>query len=62
MTRRELWSLAAEVLDDWLDTYASEFCDEKRVAEARQRLREAGGTLAYISDRRERLREAARAR
>ncbi len=37
-------------LDDWLNTYASEFCDEARVKEAGGRIMEEGGTLAYIAD------------
>jgi hypothetical protein len=37
-------------LDDWLNTYASEFCHEWRVKEARERIMEEGGTLAYIGD------------
>jgi hypothetical protein len=39
-------------LDDWLNVYASEFCDEKRVAEARKRVYEYG-TLAYITEAQE---------
>ncbi len=44
-------------LDDWLNTYAPEFCDEARVKEASKRLRERG-TLAYIADVQEQNREA----
>lgn len=44
-------------LDDWLNTYASEFCDEKRVMEAHARLDERG-TLAYIADVQEKNRRA----
>ena len=36
-------------IDDWLNTYASDQCDEQRVAEARARIREMG-TIAYIAD------------
>lgn len=36
-------------LDNWLNTYAPEFCDERRVAEARQEILKGGGTLAYIA-------------
>lgn len=36
-------------IDDWLNIYASDFCDEERVREASQRIRKAGGTLAYIA-------------
>ena len=44
-------------LDDWLNTYASELCDPKRVEEAAVRIREHG-TLAYIADVQEENREA----
>lgn len=36
-------------IDDWLNTYAAELCDETRVHEARERIKEASGTLAYIA-------------
>ena len=45
-------------IDDWLNTYASEFCDEARVAEAGKRIMDSGGTLAYIADIQEQNREA----
>ena len=45
-------------IDDWLNTYASEFCDEARVAEAGKRIRDEGGTLAYIADVQQQNREA----
>jgi DNA modification methylase len=44
-------------IDDWLNTYAPEFCDTKRVAEARQRIN-ANGALAYITDVQEKNRIA----
>lgn len=37
-------------LDDWANTYASDFCDEQRVVEAWQRIKDNGGTIAYICD------------
>lgn len=40
---------AITALDDWLNTYASEFCDPQRVEEAQTRLQEHG-TIAYITD------------
>lgn len=39
-----------EVLRIWLHTYASEFCEEKEVEKAQQKLHSSGGTLAYIAD------------
>ena len=36
-------------LDDWLNTYAEEFCDEQRVKEARERIKEFG-TIGYIAE------------
>jgi hypothetical protein len=35
-------------LSDWIHTYASEFCHEDKVAEAKARIMEAG-TLAYVA-------------
>lgn len=37
-------------LDSWTCTYAPEFCDEKYVEEAQQRIAYGGGPLAYIAD------------
>jgi len=37
-------------IDDWLNTYASDHCDESRVLEAKKRIKEVGGTIGYISD------------
>ena len=54
---RKLLERVVLALDDWLNCYAADQCDEQRVAEARSRIREAGGTLAYIAD----LQEAGRA-
>lgn len=36
-------------LDDWMNTYASELCDEQNAMTAKQRIRDNGGTLAYIA-------------
>ena len=36
-------------IDDWLNVYASDMCDEGRVSEAHSRISNAGGTLAYIA-------------
>lgn len=38
------------LVDDWINTFAPEFCNEGRVAEARKRIKDAGGTLAYLSE------------
>jgi hypothetical protein len=35
-------------INDWMNDYAAEFCDEKEVKEARERINEFG-TLAYIA-------------
>jgi hypothetical protein len=45
-------------LDDWINTYASEFCDADRVAAAGKRIMDQGGTLAYIADIQEENRKA----
>ena len=48
-------------IDDWLNTYASEFCDEARVSSAIKRIRVHGGTLAYIAGIQEQNRDALKA-
>ena len=47
---------ASVALDDWLNTYAAEFCDDGRVKEAYDRINENGGTIAYIADLRQEIR------
>lgn len=44
-------------IDDWLNTYAAELCDDARVAEARRRIGEYG-TLSYIATVQEQNRAA----
>lgn len=39
---------AVVALDDWIHMYASEHCDEERVRQAGARIRQHGGTLAYV--------------
>lgn len=46
-------------IDDWLNVYASEFCDERRVKEAKDRIMQTGGAIAYISGVQEKNRAAA---
>lgn len=46
----EALNAAITALDDWTNTYASDFCDESRVAEAWRRIKDNGGTVAYIAD------------
>ena len=36
-------------IEDWLNEYAEEFCDAKRVAEAKERIHKRG-TLGYLSE------------
>lgn len=55
---REALERSKTALDDWINTYASEFCDEERVDEAGQRIREGGGTLAYLADIQKQNRDA----
>src|SRR5271165_2627938 len=45
---REALEDAIVALDDWMNIYASEFCDADRVAEARKRLSQ-DGSLYYIA-------------
>ena len=46
----DLLDLLNTALVDWTHTYAPEFCDKKIVAEARKRISDNGGTLAYIAN------------
>lgn len=46
-------------LDDWLHTYAPEFCDPGHVADAQRRIGERG-TLSYITEVQQRNRNALR--
>lgn len=51
-------TLLAEVeqaLNDWIITYAAEHCTPAQVKAARKRISERGGTLAYVTDLRERV-------
>jgi hypothetical protein len=51
--------LAAETaLDDWLNTYAEDWCDPERVFDAKERIKDNGGTVAYIADTQVIIREA----
>ncbi len=43
-------------LDDWLHTYASEFCDEKDVSKSIKHIRDNGGTLSYIAELQQKIR------
>ena len=45
-------------LDDWLNQYASALCDEERVKEARERIADNRGTLAYIAQLQDQNRRA----
>ena len=44
-------------IDDWLNTYAAEMCDEARVKEARDRIQQYG-TIGYIAHIQEANRKA----
>jgi hypothetical protein len=44
-------------LDDWINIYAEDFCDEARVAESKARLSE-NGTIAYLAYTVQQCREA----
>ena len=60
-TKKELQAAlerSKTAIDDWLNTYASEFCNEERVKEAGVRIMKGGGTLAYIADVQEQNRRA----
>lgn len=40
---------SSTALDDWLNTYAAELCNEEQVERAFNRIVKNGGTLAYIA-------------
>lgn len=46
----EVLNSAITALDDWTNTYAEDFCDKNRVKEAKNRIKNSGGTIAYIAD------------
>ena len=54
---REALERSRIAIDDWLNIYAADQCDEKRVKEAMARVGEFG-TLAYIADVQQQNREA----
>lgn len=55
---REALERSRVAIDDWLNIHAPEFCDEARVAEARERIHAHGATLAYITDVQQQTRAA----
>jgi hypothetical protein len=55
---REALQASIDALDDWLNTYASDMCDQDRVEAAWKRITDNGGTLAYIAQTQQRNREA----
>lgn len=46
---REALERSRLAIDDWLHSYAPEFCDEDSVAQTRSRISEKG-TIGYIAD------------
>ena len=49
--------LALLIIDDWIHVYAPEFCHDNAVARTRSRIVENGGTLAYLAQSADRIRE-----
>lgn len=47
---REALKKAEQAIVDWGNLYAPEECREETVAAAKERIREAGGTLGYLAD------------
>lgn len=45
-------------LDDWVRSYAPDFVKQEHLDETLERIREGGGTLAYIADVKEGNQEA----
>ena len=46
---REALQAAQVALEDWMNVYAADMCDEKRVAEAKERIKQYG-TIGYIAN------------
>jgi len=55
---REATAAAIVALDDWVNTYAEELCNEERVKEAHERIKDNGGTLYYVGTVLQQCREA----
>jgi len=55
---REAAQTASVALDDWIHSYAPEECGEPYVTETYKRIRNGGGTLAYIAEVQSELRTA----
>ena len=51
---------ASQALDDWLHTYASEFCNAERVRQSYERIAERG-TIGYIAQVQQRINEVLKA-
>lgn len=47
-----------QALDDWITTYAADHCSPEHVQSAWKRILDNGGTLAYVTDLRERVSKA----
>lgn len=47
---REAMAISEQAIIDWGNMYAPDQCREETVAAAKERIREAGGTLAYLAD------------
>ena len=46
----ELLEELSVALDDWVTTYASDWCDSKHVRKSWHRIMNNGGTIAYASN------------
>ena len=57
---QQLLHQAAQALDDWIVTYASDHCSQEQVRLAWHRIfNEGGGTIAYAGELRDKLMKAA---
>ena len=52
---KQLLADVERALNDWVLTYAWEECDPEHVRQACKRISDSGGTLAYITELRERV-------
>jgi hypothetical protein len=56
--QRALLERCKDALDDWVTTYASEMCDVESVRRSEQRIMDNGGTLAYVAQLVQDIRDA----
>lgn len=56
--QRALLERCKDALDDWVTTYASDMCDTETMRRSEQRIMDNGGTLAYVAQLVQDIRDA----